>query len=101
MGSVPPLLTFVLTIISGSVHRGEVIVIEYLSPMWIVYYRRLDNSPAYTHYATSESEMPDRAKPFATQCGTVLEGVVGPPGETLPTLQLAPLLGLKGMTRQT
>jgi hypothetical protein len=55
----------------------------------------------YTHYATSESEMLDRAKQFATQRQTVLQGVVGPAGQTLTALQLAPLLGLKGMIRQT
>ena len=30
MGSVPPLLTFVLMVVSGWVHRQQLIVIEYL-----------------------------------------------------------------------
>ena len=30
MGSVPPLLTFLLMVVSGWVHRHQLIVIEYL-----------------------------------------------------------------------
>ena len=30
MGSVPPLLTFLLMVVSGLVHRQQLIVIEYL-----------------------------------------------------------------------
>jgi len=46
MGSVPPLLTFLLMAVSGWVHRHQLIVIELLASLfaWAYCYSRLESN---------------------------------------------------------